>query len=61
VAHRTPREAKAVYPSDWMRKFYYKPLFTEVHGSNTRLNNDRCTIERKKKEKTREHIARDSG
>jgi len=19
--HRTPREAKAVYPSDWMRKF----------------------------------------
>jgi len=21
LVHRTPREAKAVYPSDWMRKF----------------------------------------
>jgi len=21
LVHRTPREAKAVYPSDWMQKF----------------------------------------
>jgi len=22
ASHRTPREAKALYPSDWMRKLY---------------------------------------